>query len=167
MFRRTAWAFLLPLVVLVAAPAFVVVDQVARARVRRLRGDASWTRVFDVRLEDETLVLVDAAKVERLPLDQLSELRAWHVTGDAGFADANSLHYLLRIVRVDGIARCFEHSEAYPHPFVRDVLEPLRARGLSEELRVVHGPVQGMGGCVLYGVALLWGLVVAAVASWP
>ncbi len=155
-------ALLLPLLLLVAAPALVVVDQVVRARVRRPRGDTSWTRTLDVRFENDTLVLVDACGVERLPLDELSELSAWHVTGDAGFADANSLHYLVKVVREDGTARYLEFSEAYPHPFVRVVLEPLRAKGGSKELRIVRGPVQGLGGCVLYGAALLWCLVVAA-----
>ncbi len=96
----------------------------------------------------------------------MAEVSIWHVTGDAGFADAGSLGYLVRVSTRDGARRFVEYRETYPHPFERNVFEPLRVRGLSTRIEVLEGPMQGLGGCVLYAAALLWLVTAAAVGSF-
>lgn len=149
----------------IAAPVFVLLDQLRRRRLRKLRGEHEWRAAHGVRVEAEVLVIVYSDRVDRLPLDTIQQATVHQVTGDAGFAHANSLCWLIRVVQRDGTSRCIEHAESFPHPFEREVLAPLRARGVCSGFDVLQGPGQGLAVVMLYGAALLWLLLACFIAS--
>jgi hypothetical protein len=149
------------LAVAALAPFLSAVDLFRRARLRVLVGRTPWTSVGSLALEGEALVVgplrrSSGGTADRIPLDAIVALTTWQVTGDAGFADANTETYLVRVVLRDGTERRLVHRESYPHPFAAMVLAPLRSRGLALPLEVIAGPARGLGAVVIHGIALLW-----------
>lgn len=154
------------------APLLVVYNWILAARVRSLGGGIAFTYAHALRVEDGALVAAvhegaDQEPAHRIPLARITSAKVWHVTGDSGFADANSQTYHMLLELDDGTRLGLVHSESYPFPFETAVIDPLRASGaLRETMRTVRGPERGMCGCLLYVVLVAWCAAAAVIVRW-